>query len=51
MVTQGSISGLLPLAHNGSGDISSTLQSDGIALHAENIPCLAPHTPVPFYFW
>jgi len=51
IVAHSPFSGLLPLVHNGSGDITSTLQSDGIALHPAPVPQLTDNTPVDFYFW
>lgn len=51
IVAHSPYSGLLPVEHNGSGDITSTLHSDGIALHPTAVSQLTENTPVDFYFW
>lgn len=51
IVTEGTISGLVPLRNNSSGDIAATLGSDGIALHPYNTDTLTKDTPVHFFFW
>ena len=51
IVTEGAISGLVPLRNNSSGDIGATLGSDGIALHPHDTEMLIKDTPVQFFFW
>jgi molybdopterin molybdotransferase len=51
IIKTNSFSSLLPVRHNGSGDIAAALQSEGIALHAESLSQLSEGTFMPFYFW
>ena len=51
IVNTGSFSGLLPIRHNGSGDIAAALQTNGIALHAEIYSHLPEGAFLPFYLW
>jgi molybdopterin molybdotransferase len=51
IVNTDSYSRLIPVRHNGSGDISAALQSDGIALQGETYSHLPEGIQVPFYVW
>jgi len=44
-------SGLVPVIFNGSGDISATIDSDGLAFHAASSETLLPNDHCEFVFW
>lgn len=51
IVTKNKVTGLTSTKMNGSGDISATLGSNGIAVHSEEIDTIQVNDVVEFYLW
>lgn len=51
LISKNNYSGLLPLGFNGSGDITATRHSDGIALHPSGEESIDVQTPLAFLPW
>jgi molybdopterin molybdotransferase len=51
LISKNNISGLISKSMNTSGDITATLDTDGIAIHPESMETINENEPVEFYFW
>lgn len=51
LTNKNNVSGVVSTKMNGSGDISATLGSNGIAVHREEIETIKENDIVQFYFW
>ncbi len=51
LITKNKVTGIVSTKMNGSGDISATLGSHGIAIHPEEVDTIKENDIVEFYFW
>jgi|ERR1019366_3636073 molybdopterin molybdotransferase len=51
LITKNKVTGIVSTKMNGSGDISATLGTHGIAVHPEKIESIKENDVVEFYFW
>lgn len=51
LTNKNNVTGLVSTKMNGSGDISATMGSNGIAVHREEIETIKENDIVEFYFW